>query len=235
MALTRKRAVAPIVIGVIGTAILLMLGAWQVQRLAWKEGLISAIETRMASDPVALPETPDPAKDHLLRVTVKGRLLKEELHAIHSIKRHGPGYRLIVPMKLADRRIMVDLGFIPENQKDRTPRPNSIRWNAEKGEGEVTGLLAWPNETDGFTPEPDLERNIWFARDVTEMADFLGTDQVLVIAETHPDDTLVLPQPPGVDLPNRHLEYALTWFGLALVWSIMSIFWLRSELRRPLD
>ena len=55
MAVSRKRAIAPIVIGVIGTAILLMLGAWQVQRLSWKEGLIAGIEARMAADPVPLP------------------------------------------------------------------------------------------------------------------------------------------------------------------------------------
>jgi surfeit locus 1 family protein len=235
MAITRKRAIAPIVIGVVGTAILLMLGAWQVQRLAWKEGLISGIETRMAADPVALPASPDPARDHLLRVSVTGTLGRDELHAIHSIKRTGPGYRLIVPMQLAERRIMVDLGFVLEADKDAVPREGSVRWQDGARTDTVVGLLTWPNETDGFTPDPDLGRNIWFARDVTKMAEALGTAPLLVIAESHPDQDVALPQPPGVDLPNRHLEYALTWFGLALVWSIMSIVWLRSEIRRAPD
>ncbi len=235
MALTRKGAVAPIIIGVVGTAILLMLGAWQVQRLAWKEGLIAGIEARMAADAVALPASPDPVRDHLLRVSVTGTLERPELHAIHSIKRKGPGYRLIVPMDLQDRRILIDLGFISESRKDNVPREDSIRWQEGTRQDKVVGLLTWPKETDSFTPEPDFDRDIWFARDVTRMAKALGTDPLLVIAEMHPDDASVLPQPPGVDLPNRHLEYALTWFGLALVWSIMSIFWLRSEIRRQPD
>ena len=235
MAITRKRAIAPIVIGVVGTAILLMLGAWQVQRLAWKEGLIAGIEARMSAEPVAMPAIPNPERDHLLRVKVQGTLETDELHAIHSIKRIGPGYRLIVPMALDDRRIMVDLGFILERSKDAVPREGSVRWTDRPGPDTVTGLLSWPRETDSFTPEPDLNRNIWFARNVEKMAAALDTEPLLVIAENHPDDQIVLPQPPGVDLPNRHLEYALTWFGLALVWSIMSVIWLRSELRRVPD
>ncbi|MEL7154084.1 MAG: SURF1 family protein [Pseudomonadota bacterium] len=235
MSVTRKRAIAPIVIGVLGTAILLMLGAWQVQRLEWKEGLIAEIEQRMAAAPVALPASPDPSREHMMRVRIEGVLEQQELHAIHSIKRTGPGYRMIVPMDLGDRRIMVDLGFILEAKKDAVPREGSVRWADADRQDEVVGLLAWPKETDSFTPEPDRGRNIWFARDVSKMAEAMDTEPLLVIAEIHPDQKIVLPQPPGVDLPNRHLEYALTWFGLALVWSIMSIVWLRSEMRRVPD
>ena len=63
------------------------------------------------------------------------------------------------------------------------------------------------------------------------MARALDTQPVFVVAEEHSLGDIPLPRPPGVDLPNRHLEYALTWFGLAIVWTFMSIFWLRSELK----
>ena len=235
MAVSRKSAIAPIVIGVLGTAILLMLGAWQVQRLDWKEGLIGRIEARLSAGPVALPASLDPLRDNLLRVTVSGQMGRDELHAIHSIKELGPGYRLIVPMQLGQKRIMVDLGFIPERLKDAIPRDGSMRWNDDPSAMDVTGLLLWPNETDSFTPEPDRGRNIWFARDVDLMAEALGTDPILLVAESHPDDQVVLPQPPGINLPNRHLEYALTWFGLAFVWTVMSIVWLRTRLRAVKD
>lgn len=232
MTRSSKRAIAPIVIGVVGTAILLMLGAWQVQRLAWKEGLIAEIEARMQADAIALPASLDPETQNLLRVTVQGRLGIEELHAIHTVKFMGPGYRLIVPMDLGERRILVDLGFVLEPMKDAIPREGSVRWAQDRPLDQVTGLLLWPGKADSFTPDPDLGRNIWFARDPEAMAKALSTDPVLLVAEAHPDDTTVLPQPPGVNLPNRHLEYALTWFGLALVWSIMSIVWLRAEIRK---
>ena len=232
MAWKRTQAIAPIVIGVLGTAILLMLGAWQTQRLAWKESLIAEIEQKISAEPVELPESPDQTRDNLLRVKAVGILGTHELHVIHSIKLYGPGYRLIAPMQVGSRRIMVDLGFLPEAQKDEIPREGSSRWDDPAVEQIVTGLLAWPNEADGFTPEPDLGRNIWFARDVAGMSAALNTEPLLIVAESHADDQIVMPQPPGVNLPNRHLEYALTWFGLAFVWAAMSVFWLRSILRQ---
>lgn len=238
MSTSRKRSIAPIVIGVVGVFILVLLGAWQIQRLAWKEGLIAEIETRIAADPVALPDLPDPNTDNLLRVRVRGELGTEEIHALHSVKQYGGGYRIIVPFVLAQsqggaqRKILVDLGFIPEAKKDAIPRNGSVRWTPSGRVDDIVGLLLWPNEVDSFTPDPDLGRNIWFARDAVRMADALGTEPVLLVAESHPDDSIVLPQPPGIGLPNRHLEYAVTWFGLAIVWALMSIFWLRSEMKR---
>lgn len=234
----RKGPAAPIVIGVVGVAILLFLGAWQVQRLSWKEGLIAEIETRMAEAPAALPALLDADRDNRLRVAVTGRLGREEIHVLHSIKMQGPGFRVITPMEIepdgqgATRRIMVDLGFVPERLKSITGRGETVRLQERSFVDEVTGFLLWPNETDGYTPEPDMGRNIWFARDVDKMAAVLGTEPVLVVAERHPDGNMPKPIPPKSDLPNRHLEYALTWFGLAIVWTIMSIVWLRAELRR---
>ncbi len=238
MSRSRKGAIAPIVIGVLGAAVLVFLGAWQVQRLSWKEGLINELETRLAADPVALPEALDPQRDRLLRVNVTGRLGKRELHVLWSVKPHGPGYRVITPLEIApdginvERRIMVDLGFVPERLKGLMSRTDTVRMRKRLFHDQVTGLLHWPEELDSFTPDPDLERNIWFARDVNAMAEVLATEPVMLVAETHPDGDLPLPRPPGADLPNRHLEYALTWFGLAIVWVLMSVVWLRAELRK---
>ena len=140
---------------------------------------------------------------------------------------------MISPFTLEDgRRVLLDLGFVPHEMKDRGSRPES----AEHPSGavtEVTGVLLWPRETDSFTPEPDRERNIWFARDVTAMARALGTDPVMIVAESHGLGDWPHPVPPGVDLPNRHLEYALTWFGLAVAWALMTVLLIRSELRKP--
>lgn len=239
MSRVRNRSIAPIVIGVFGAAILIFLGAWQVQRLAWKEGLIAELEARVAADAVPLPSDLEPNRDRLLRVTATGRLGRRELHVLWSVKPHGPGYRIITPMEIApdghtvERRIMVDLGFVPERLKNLMDRSDTVRMRKRLFHDRVTGLLHWPNEIDSFTPDPDPTRNIWFARDVDAMAAALGTDPVLLIAESHPDGDLPLPRPPGADLPNRHLEYALTWFGLAIVWAAMSITWLRAELRKP--
>lgn len=233
MILRNPRAIAPIVLGLVGVVALCLLCAWQVQRLEWKQGLINEITARASAEPVAVPAMPDPEVDNLRRVRATGMLGTSELHAIHAIKRRGPGYRLVVPFTLADgRRIMADLGFIAEAAKDRVPRQGSVRWTEGRAEDEIVGQLHWPRETDSFTPAPDLGRNIWFARDVESMAAALDTEPVLIVAVSHPDQELTTPQPPGIDIPNRHLEYALTWFGLAVVWAAMSIAWLRTRTRR---
>lgn len=228
------RILGAAIFGLVGVAILLWMGVWQVDRLAWKNDLVARIEARLAAEPVAPPEAPDPDRDALLRVTVTGRIGEQELHVLSSLKPLGVGYRIVSPMVLDDgRRVMVDLGFVPEAMKDPAERPPA--GSGRPGEVEtVTGLLRWPQETDSFTPEPDLGRNIWFARDVEAMAQALDTAPVLIVVQAHERGEWPRPVPPGTDLPNRHLEYAITWFGLAVVWVVMTILWIRTEiLGRP--
>jgi surfeit locus 1 family protein len=234
-----RRIIVPALIGVVGVAILLALGAWQVQRLAWKEGLIAEIEARLAAEPVSLPETPDPARDRLLRVEATGQIGTEEIHVLSSLEPWGAGYRVVSPMEIADgRRILVDLGYVPQDMKEPSVRPRPASPEPGRAPDQVTGLLLWPSEVDSFTPEPALDRNIWFARDVPAMAEALGTEPVLLVAETHPWTEWPRPTPPGTNIPNRHLGYAVTWFGLAAVWVGMTVFWIRQQLRtgpRPIS
>ena len=163
-------------LGLAGAAVLVALGVWQLQRLAWKERILSEIETRIAAPPAALPQDPDPGRDRYRPVRVAGVVAGAPLRVLVSRKEIGAGYRIIAPVRTGDdRRVMVDLGFIPT---DARPADTAGR------EVAVTGNLHWPDEVDGFTPEPDNEAGIWFAREVPEMAAHLGTAPVLVIART---------------------------------------------------
>ena len=98
----------------------------------------------------------------------------------------------------------------------------------------VTGNLYWPDEVDSFTPENDLQANIWFARDVPALADALGTEPVMIIARTSSvSDPTVTPLPVDTSaIPNRHLEYLLTWYGLAITWVLMTLYFLRRRARQ---
>jgi surfeit locus 1 family protein len=87
---------------------------------------------------------------------------------------------------------------------------------------EVEGALLWPDETDGFTPAPDIERNIWLAREVGAMAAALEAEPVLVVA-SELSLAGTVPVPVVAAVRNNHLEYATTWFGLAAVWSVMTL------------
>jgi surfeit locus 1 family protein len=124
------------------------------------------------------------------------------------------GYRVITAFDLADgRRILLDRGFVPIDEKDAPRRAGPIT---------VEGALLWPQETDFFTSAPDRTKNIWLARDVDLMAEALGTAPVLLVTEASDDPTAPMPLPVTVNIPNDHLQYAITWFALALVWAVMT-------------
>ena len=219
-----RRFLLPLLFGIAGTAVLVGLGSWQLERLRWKEDVIARIEARLAADPVAVPASMNPEDDQYLRVRTEGTILAGELHVYTSVQPYGVGYRVIAPLEIEDgRRVLLDRGFVPIGDKDAS-RPI--------GPAEIEGALHWPQETDGFTAEPDRAENIWFARDVPLMAEALGTEPAMLVVARSSLADAPLPQPVTVNIPNRHLEYVVTWYGLALVWAGMTVFWLWRNARR---
>jgi len=212
-----RRILFLLIFGLAGLGVLVSLGVWQMQRLAWKQSVLADIETRIQADPVTLPRQVWPERDRYLPVTVSGEMAPREIHVLVSVKQVGAGYRIIQPFSTAGRTILVDRGFVPTTAKQ-----------AERQTGwmEITGNLHWPDEIDSYTPEPDIDDNIWFARDVPNLAVALGAEPVLLIArsQTDPDITPLPVDTAGI--PNDHLQYAITWFGLALVWAAMTGYFL---------
>ncbi|EKE44413.1 surf1 family protein [Oceaniovalibus guishaninsula JLT2003] len=202
-------------LGIGGVAILLSLGVWQVQRLAWKRAVLADIDARIAAASVTIPAAPDPQADRYLPVAAEGTTTGQEIDVLISTAQLGAGYRVVVPFETGGRRILLDLGFVPTEEKD-PPRP-AQRLTA-------TGNLHWPDETDRFTPAPDRAENIWFARDVAAMADALGTEPILLVARrTDPPVPGTVPLPvTSANIPNDHLGYAITWFSLAAIWAGMT-------------
>ncbi|ROT98992.1 SURF1 family protein [Histidinibacterium lentulum] len=216
-----RRLIFPVLLGLVGCGILIALGTWQVQRLEWKTAILSDIEARIAAAPVAIPEAPDPEADRYLPVTARGEVAGPGLRVLVSAEGLGPGYRRILPFRLDDgREILLDGGWTP---LDGAALP--------EGEIAVTGNLHWPEEVDGWTPEP--EGDLWFARDVPAMAAALGTSSVLLIARDLSEPGGLRPQPVGTEgIPNNHLNYAITWFSLAVVWAAMSVYLALRTIRR---
>ncbi|MDZ4096251.1 MAG: SURF1 family protein [Paracoccaceae bacterium] len=210
-----RRMIAPLLFGLIGAAILIGLGVWQLQRLAWKQGMLAEIDARISAPPVALPVAPDPLADRFLPVIAAGGFTGEDLEVLASRKQTGPGYRVIAVLQTGDgRRVLVDRGFVAEADH-RGPRV--VR------DVQIHGNLHWPAEVDSFTPPPDIDRNLWFARDVTAMAAALHTEAILIVARVPTGDAI---EPMPVDsgaIPNDHLNYAITWFLLALAWLGMTV------------
>jgi surfeit locus 1 family protein len=218
--------IAPLLFGLIGTAVLIALGLWQLQRLDWKRGILDSIGTRLAADAVAVPPDPTPAEDQYRRVETSGVVEAGEIHVYTAAPSGGVGYRIVAPFTLADgRRILLDRGFVPIDEKDAA-RP--------VGPVSVAGSLLWPDDGALASSPPDLARNIWIARDLPAMAAELGTEPVLIVAAAEDPPGGPDPLPVTVNIPNNHLEYAVTWFGLAAVWAGMTL-WLLWRINRRLD
>lgn len=215
--------------GALGVAILIGLCVWQIQRLMWKEAVIATLEMRLSAPPKPLPVSFAPAVQEFSRVTVSGRFDGAtgahgftDAPLLTSQRPQGPGYRVIQPFDTDDgRRIMVDRGYVPVSEKNvngsaAKPTP------APQGAISLTGALRWPDEGGGGAY--GVNDNVWIQRDLAEMARLFDAEPVLIVAET---STAIgdwpIPQPiEAINVPNNHLEYALTWGALAVIWAVMT-------------
>ncbi|MFT4014381.1 MAG: SURF1 family protein [Paracoccus sp. (in: a-proteobacteria)] len=211
-----RRYLFPLILGVLGCAILVSLGVWQLQRMGWKEAILDDIQSRIDGAPVPLPPQVDPAMKYM-PVTVSGTTTGTEIDVLSGMRESGGGYQVVSGFVTDDgRRILVDRGFVDQDHK-RDPRP-PVRL-------QVLGNLHWPQEKGSATPAPNLDQNIWFARDVPAMAGALGTQPVLVVAaEVAGDAQGVQPIPVAIEgIPNNHLSYAAQWFMIAAAWAGMTV------------
>jgi len=221
-----RKILFPLILGIAGIAVLVSLGVWQIQRLAWKECVLAEIDERIAGTPIALPQIVDPAEDQYRPVEFDGRAVGEELHVLVAGTSSGSGDRVMSAFESGQgRRILLDQGLLPLDAKDR---PASTDLTT------VSGNLIWPDDVNSSTPAPDLAKNIWFGRDVKEMAKALNTEPLMVVARemSAPDPRTELLPVDSSGIKNDHLEYAVTWFGLAVVWAAMTCFLIFRTLRQ---
>lgn len=217
-----RRLILPALFGLIGTAILLALGVWQLDRAGQKAALITDMEARLVGAPAPLPARPDPDADNYRATRVEGQFLPAQTFVLSAVKGQGAGFRVIGAFQTDDgARILVDRGFVPEARRDllTTPDPQPQA---------LVGNLQWPSDTDSFTPGYDAGRNLFFARDVPPLAAYLETDPVmLVLRASDPPHPVIQPMPvDGVAIPDNHMGYAVQWFLMALVWAGMTLFFL---------
>lgn len=223
-----RSLILPGVATLIALAILIGLGTWQLQRKAWKESLIQQIESRAYGAPgTILPEadwaTWRADQDEFRKVQVSGTFLHALEAPVYGLapgaQQGAPlqGYYIITPLKLpTGATVMVNRGFVPTELKDPAKRPQA----QPEGEVTITGLVRAPEARNAFTPKDDPSRNLWFARDPHAIAEAYRLERVAPFLI----DADATPNPGGwprggqtqLTLPNNHLQYAVTWFGIAL-------------------
>ena len=207
--------------------VLIGLGTWQVERKAWKEALIAALTERLGAPPQALPapatwQNLDPANDeyrHVKFTALFDHAAEALVHGAASAFRpdvSGPGYWVFTPARLTDGSlVIVNRGFVPEDRKE----PASRSAGQVSGPVEIIGALRWPDTRHWFTPQDDAAHNLWFNRDPHAIAAAKGLGAVAPFFVE-----MEAPVPPGglpspgkivVNLPDNHLQYAITWYGLA--------------------
>ncbi|MBV8824422.1 MAG: SURF1 family protein [Bradyrhizobiaceae bacterium] len=241
----RRGLFVPALFTIVGLVLLIGLGVWQLERKAWKEGLVDQITRRMNTAPVPLPppdrwSSLDAAHDEFTRVTFPAVFENDRealVFAGASAFRpdtSGPGYWVFTPARLADgARVAVNRGFVSEANKDPATRAAGLI----KDSVDIIGVLRWPERAGIFTPAGEPARNLWFARDQIAIAAAKGWGNVapFYVEQEAPAPPGGLPQPGKitVNLPNNHLQYAITWFGLAVVLAAVFISFVRSRRREP--
>lgn len=211
-----RRILFPLILGIVGCAILIQLGLWQLRRLDEKEGMLARIQASIEAAPVPLPANPDPSMKYM-PVTVSGTTTGAEIDVLSGSKEQGGGYQVVSRFVTDDgRAILLDRGFVPQELRHAERPPVRLK---------VRGNLHWPDEKGSATPDPNLDENIWFARDVPAMAEALDTEPVLVVASYVEGDAQgVAPIPVAIEgIPNNHLSYAAQWFLIAATWAGMTL------------
>jgi surfeit locus 1 family protein len=226
-------------------AVLLGLGFWQLKRLHWKEGLIAQIEARTRAEPITLEDAEALAREgrdpSYYRVKAQGRFHHAKELYLYALSDGKPGWHVITPLETADgEMVLVDRGFVPDALKDPSSRPQG---QIEKVTT-VIGIVRAPEKQELFTPDNEPNADRWFWRDLRAMSRSLFPDGTVGVAPffLEADDTPMQGGwPQGgqtrLDIPNNHLQYAITWFLLAAGLLVIYVIYVRGRYRHraPLE
>lgn len=228
----KRGVVTASVFTLLGVVALISLGVWQLERKLWKENLIATLNARIAAPPHALPPSPTQSADEFSRVKLHGTFAPGQSALVFtsgSALRPDittPGYWVLSPLRTDDGRIVVvNRGYVAA--KDAPPPP--------PGEVDLTGAVRWADESTLFTPNDEPQNNLWYRRDPVAIAAAKGWGQVApFFLEQEAPQLANAPRagPLVVHLNDNHLQYAITWFGLAAGLIGVYLVWLRGRLRR---
>lgn len=222
----------------IAVVILVVLGTWQMQRLAWKQSLIEARQAAVAEAPLSALPVGDSAPVAFRRLRLTGTYdSRIEFHLsgqslTDSRGRSQAGWHVITPFRLPDGvTVMVDRGFVPYDLKDptrRAPTPTGVQT--------IEGLIRPAGPRGWMVPENDVRQNVWFTLDTEAMAQAAGLTRVApftldLVAAPGASDEWPRGGQTRLDLPNNHLQYALTWYSLAGVLIIVTALFARARRR----
>jgi surfeit locus 1 family protein len=207
----------------VGFATLASLGVWQLHRLAWKRALIQRIEERIHAPAVAAPgpaqwPTLSPQQHEYLRVRLQGRYRNDRETLVQAITQLGAGFWVMTPFENVDGfTVLINRGFVPPARRAAAARAQG----QIEGDAIVTGLVRM-SEPNGRFRVNDSSTDQWYSRDVGAIGAARGVpDPAPYFIDADAMQPAIAGAPVGgltvIAFPNSHLEYALTWFALALM------------------
>ena len=199
---------------------LLWLGTWQLQRLEWKNDLISSFEARSSAAPITLPLAASVTDEMEFRhLQLVGEFDHEnEVFLTGRTYEGNAGFHIVTPFLLTDgRTILINRGWVSESYRDPAKRPFSL----VAGEQTISAILRFPGQKGYFVPENDPKAGFWFTIIPAEITAYLGlaTAETTIYADAlRTSDVVTLPiaAKTELNLRNSHLSYAFTWYGIAM-------------------
>lgn len=211
--------------------LLIGLGVWQLQRRTAKHALLAALSERLTATPGALPaaatwKSLTPATDEFRRVTftaVLKPLPDAMVYGSGSAVRPdavGPVSWAFLPAQLpTGETVVIDAGFVQNTMQDRAQQDRAVQRLITGAPVAMTGYLRFPEAAGSLTATADAGKRLWFTRDIGAMAEKLGWGAVapfyVDLESPVPPSGVPRPGPLEVRLKDDHLQYAITWFGLA--------------------
>jgi surfeit locus 1 family protein len=206
--------------------VLLGLGTWQLERKRWKEDLLAKIAERVAAAPIPLSRAADLMRGggdvEYMHVSAAGRFHHDKERYLYFPAPAGLAWHVYTPLEVAPARIIwVNRGLVPDASKG----PAARTAGQVAGETVVRGVVRIPQGKTLFTPQNDVAGNLWYWPDIPALTASAFPAGGAVTALPFTIETDAEPPPPGglpkggvtrIALPNRHLEYAVTWYGIAL-------------------
>lgn len=215
MALTRRfrPGWGASLVTLIGVVTLIGLGVWQLQRLEWKRALLDDIAQRTDAPPVTLPLLIDSPEDwRYRRIVLRGTFA----HGREQFLAFGRGWQVVTPLiRLQGPPVLVLRGMVPPDQRD----PATRQAGQPAGMVRVEGVVRLPEDRPAFAPDNTPLEKSWYWRDLDGMAQATGFAHALPVfvqATTQGPGDYPRATSPNIDIPNNHLQYALTWFALAV-------------------
>jgi cytochrome oxidase assembly protein ShyY1 len=245
----RRRGIAGLgIFTALVLALLVGLGVWQLQRRVEKHALIAHLTERLAAVPGALPQPSQwnsltPAADEFRRVRFTASYEARPDAMVYSSGSavrtdiSGPGTWAFLPARLpGGETIVINAGFVQNTMQDRAQEDRAVNRLVTGQPVTLTGYIRFPESAGGLTPAENLAKRLWFTRDHLVMARALGWGDVapfyIDLEAPVPESGIPKPGPLEVHLKDDHLQYAITWFGLAGAVMIAFGVWWRGQRRR---